>query len=795
MDIKQYIKNNVVFLDGAMGTMLHKFGLDPSVPTEKWNILAPEIVCDIHKSYYEAGSNVISSNTFGVNGLKYTDDEMYELIYAAYCNCIKAKEEAHSSQEKFIAFDIGPLGKLLKPYGNLSFNDAVEVFAKAVRIAKNFSFDLILIETMNDAYETKAALLAAKENSDLPVFVTNAYGEDEKLVTGASPEIMAALLEGMGADAIGVNCSFGPAQTLPIVKKLLDSTSLPVIMKPNAGLPEFREGKTVYSLSPEEFSETVKDAVEQGVRIIGGCCGTTPDFIRSITTCIVCKKPERGEVCLNTVVSSNTLLVEFKDSPILIGERINPTGKKRFKQALIDNDINYIINEGLAQQNAGAHMLDVNVGLAGIDEAQMLENVVYELQTVCNLPLQLDSADATALERAMRIYNGVPLINSVNGKVSSMESIFPLVKKYGGCVVALTLDEDGIPESVQGRIEIAERIISKAEQYGISKNRLIFDPLTMTISTNSENARVTLESINIISNKLGCKTILGVSNVSFGLPCREKLNSAFFALALSEGLSSAILNPFSQYMMDTYYSYCALKGIDKNSMAYISYCSSSALVNVQPQEKAANDEDSLADAIFKGRKAQAAEMTSKLLKTMKPMDIIQNIIIPSLDKTGESFENGKIFLPQLLISADAASAAFDAVKNAYGEKNADKCKVILATVEGDIHDIGKNIVKLLLENYGFDVIDLGKDVKAETIVDEILKNDVRLVGLSALMTTTLEAMKRTVRMIKEIKPDCFVFIGGAVVTEEFAVSVNADKYTKDAMSSVRYAEQINNLIL
>ncbi len=789
MNILSFIKNNIVLLDGAMGTMLHASGLDADVPSEKWNLLAPDIVAGIHKAYFDAGSNVISANTFGINALKYSDDEMEELISSAYYNCEKAKAESVSARDKFIAFDIGPLGKLLSPFGELDFNEAVRIFSKAVCIAVKYPFDLVLIETMNDSYETKAALLAVKENSALPVFVTNAYGEDGKLVTGATPEVMAALLESMGADAIGVNCSFGPDKTMPVINKLLNATKLPLIMKPNAGLPEFSDGKTIYTLSAEEFAAVMSDAADKGISIIGGCCGTTPEFIKETAKALQGKSLCKRIIKKKTVVSSYTGTVEFNESPVLIGERINPTGKKRFKQALIENDIEYILNEGIAQQKKGVHLLDVNVGLAGIDEAEMLERIVFELQTVCDLPLQLDSADTTALERAMRIYNGKPLINSVNGKKESMESVFPLIKKYGGCVVALTLDENGIPETASGRIEIAEKILRIANEYGIEKEDIIFDPLTMTISTNSKNADITLECIKLIKEKLGCNTILGVSNISFGLPARDKLNATFFSLALSSGLSGAIMNPFSEAMTDTYYAYKALKGLDDNYNGYISYCSEFS----DEAEKTVNVlsvEEELVEAICKGRKILAEQLTRKLLTRYEPLYIVNKYIIPALDKTGESFEKGKTFLPQLLVSADAASAAFDCIKKSSEKETADKCRIILATVEGDIHDIGKNIVKLLLENYGFDVIDLGKNVKAEAILEKIIELDAPIVGLSALMTTTLPSMKKTVELIKKEKPDCCVFVGGAVVTQEFASSINADKYTKDAMESVRYAEAV-----
>ena len=793
MNIKEYMKNNLLFLDGAMGTLLYSEGLSSDVPSEEFNIIAPQVVTEIHKAYYDAGCNVVSANTFGVNAMKYSEDKMRELISSAFNNSFIAKNTSAGKQEKFIAFDIGPLGKLLKPYGAVDFNDAVEYFARAVRIASEFAFDLILIETMNDSYETKAAVLAAKENSSLPVFVTNAYGLDEKLVTGASPEVMACMLEGLGADAIGANCSYGPDKTLPVIKRLLGYTSLPVIMKPNAGLPVFENGNSYYNMTAEDFALSINEAVDSGVSIVGGCCGTTPEMLKATIDFLKEKTISPRKTVKRSVVCSWSKTVELDSVPKLIGERINPTGKKRFKQALVENDIDYILSEGLGQQDKGVHILDVNVGLAGIDEKSLLPQTVSALQAVCDLPLQLDSADAEALENAMRIYNGKPLINSVNGKADSMKSIFPLVKKYGGCVVALTLDENGIPETADERIEIARKILAVASSYGIGSESIIFDPLTMTVSTDVNNSSVTLECVRRISQELGCRTVLGVSNVSFGLPQRDKINSAFFVQALSGGLTAAIMNPYSDKMLDAYYSFCALNGLDAAFERYIAYCETDESIGINEINSLSKEEE-LVEVIFRGRKERAAELTSELLSKYEPMHIISEFIIPALDKTGACFEQGRLFLPQLLISADAASSAFEVIKSSSEGMQADKCRVILATVEGDIHDIGKNIVKLLLENYGFDVIDLGKDVKPQVILDNIVDYNVPLVGLSALMTTTLEAMKNTVRLIKEVKPDCRVFVGGAVVTEEFAKSIKADRYTKDAMESVRYADEVYNKI-
>lgn len=785
MKILDYIKNNIVFLDGGMGTMLQNEGLPTDVRPEMWNADNPDAVISVHKAYYDAGSNIVSSNTFGVNALIYDEKEMELLIKSAYENCLTAKKDCLSKQEKFIAFDIGPLGKLLKPLGELDFDDAVEIFAKAVRIADKLGFDLIFIETMNDSYETKAALLACKENSSLPVFVSNAYSEDGRLLTGASPSVMAAMLESMGAAAIGANCSFGPEKTMSVIEEILENTSLPVIMKPNAGLPMFVDGRTFYDLTPSDFSEKVSVAIDKGVRIAGGCCGTTPDYIREVVRLNEKKCPSEISVTERTVVASSRKTVEFGEIPVLIGERINPTGKKRFKQALLENDIDYIISEGIAQQEKGAHILDVNVGLAGIDESDMLERVVSQLQAVCDLPLQIDSSDPSALERAMRIYNGKPLVNSVNAKEDSMKAVFPLIKKYGGTVIALTLDENGIPEDCRGRLLLAEKILATAKSYGIKKEDIIFDPLTMSVATDKNSAAVTLDCVREISSRLKCKTSLGVSNISFGLPSRDMINSYFFYEAMSAGLSSAIMNPLSEKMMDAFRSYCALHGLDDGFADYISYADKK--IASEPQsEKPIN----LELAVFKGMAELAARITSDYLKNCDALEIINNHIIPALDKVGSEYQEGRLYLPQLLLSAEAAGASFDIIKKNTVVSSERRSKIILATVEGDVHDIGKNIVKMLLENYGFDVIDLGKNVPCETIIEALKNNDVSLVGLSALMTTTLDAMRRSVEQIKMYFPDTVIVVGGAVVNEEFAEQINADFYAKDAMDAVRIAEKI-----
>ena len=575
-DIREYIKDHILYLDGGMGTLLQKRGLKPGELPERWNISHPEIITELQRSYYDVGSNVVYTNTFGANSLKFAPDELEAIIRGAIDNARAAREQSTGKQEKFIALDIGPVGRLLKPYGDLDFDEAVDIYAATVRIGAAYGVDLISIETMNDSYDTKAALLAAKENSDLPVFVTNAYGEDAKLMTGASPAAMVAMLEGLGADAVGANCSLGPAQLADVVDELVRYASVPVILKPNAGLPRAVDGETVYDVLPDEFASYMEDYARSGVRILGGCCGTTPDYLKATVDAtaphmdeIVSSKPLCDKNI--TFISSYTHAVEFKDSPILIGERINPTGKKRFKQALRDNDIDYILGEGIRQQDAGAHVLDVNVGLPEIDEPELLDRVTCELQAVIDLPLQIDTTDPVAMERALRHYNGKPLINSVNGKQEIMDVIFPLAAKYGGLIVALTLDEDGIPESADKRVEIARKIIDEAAKYGIGRKDLLFDTLAMTISADTGAALATLKSLHDIRHDLGCHTSLGVSNISFGLPSRELVTSTFFALALEEGLSAAIMNPHSAEMMKVYYTFRALHNLDPNCADYIGF--------------------------------------------------------------------------------------------------------------------------------------------------------------------------------------------------------------------------------
>ena len=788
MNIRDFIKNNIVYLDGGMGTLLQKSGLQPGELPERWNISHPEVIKEIHKSYYDSGSNIVNTNTFGANSLKFGTDELSEIIYHAVKNADEARKASSGKQEKFIALDVGPTGKLLKPLGDLDFEDAVKAFAEVISLGVKYGVDLITIETMNDSYETKAAVLAAKENSDLPIIVTNAYGENGRLMTGADPAVMAAMLEGMGVDAIGANCSLGPKQLMGVMDELLKYCSVPVAFKPNAGLPKSDGKVTYYDVDAEEFAQDIKLAVANGVRIVGGCCGTTPEYIKNVCELTRDMRPKEIEKKTYSVCTSYNKAVFFGEKPILIGERINPTGKKRFKQALLENDIGYILQEAVNQQAKGVHVLDVNVGLPGIDEAQMLTNSVCELQCVTDLPLQIDSSDPVAMESALRRYNGKAMINSVNGKEENLNAIFPLVKKYGGFVVALTLDEKGIPSTVDGRMKIARKILLTAALYGINKKDIIFDPLAMTVSADKMSAVTTLETVKKITEQLGCNTSLGVSNVSFGLPSRDLVNAAFFTTAMGNGLSAAIMNPYSERMMEAYYSFNVVKGLDENCMDFINFASQQEVQPTAKQESSLT----LKEAIEKGLKEKASEITTAMLGNSAPLDIVNAHVIPALDNVGKRFEEKKLFLPQLLMSAEAAKASFEVIKATMSADGSSvkKGSIVIATVHGDIHDIGKNIVKLLLENYGYNVIDLGKNVPPETVLKAVTDNHAPLVGLSALMTTTVPAMEETVKLIKENAPWCKTVVGGAVLTQDYADKIGADKYAADAMESVRYAESV-----
>ena len=794
MDIRNEIGKRMLFFDGGLGSLLQARGLKPGELPETWNLIRPEELISIHREYLEAGADIILTNTFGANRFKY--DNLTEIVEAAVENAKTAIRE--SGKKAYVALDLGPAGKLLKPMGTLDFEEAVSVYAEVVRVGAKAGADLILIETMSDTYELKAAVLAAKENSDLPVMATVVFDESAKLLTGATPEAVVSLLEGLRVDALGINCGLGPKQMKPIFERLVKLSSTPLIITPNAGLPHTENGKTVYDISPDEFAGEVTEIVKSGAQFAGGCCGTTPAHIKALTESLKGYIPKPVTEKEKTFVSSYSRAVELGNKPVIIGERINPTGKSKFKQALRDKNIEYILEEGVKQADSGADILDVNVGLPEIDEASMMALTVSELQSVLATPLQIDTVNVSAMQQALRIYNGKPMINSVSGKEDVMKAVFPLVKKYGGVVVGLALDDDGIPDTVEGRLKIAEKIIKTASEYGIKKKDIVIDALTMTMSTNDNSANITLETVKKL-HEGGIKTVLGVSNISFGLPGREIVNSSFFLMALNAGLSAGIINPNSKLMQQAYDTFCLLKGFDEKCEGYVSkyadvsvsVVSSSGKQDVKP---ANTDKYTLSDCIIKGLKEQAYAIAKELLSNSKePLSIINEDLVPALDIVGKGFEKGTMFLPQLLMSAEAAKAGFEAIKDymeAKGGQAEKKGKIVIATVKGDIHDIGKNIVKVLLENYSYDVYDLGKDVPPEKVVKAVKETGAPLVGLSALMTTTVESMKETIELLKKEVPNCKVMVGGAVLTQEYADSIGADFYAHDAMQAVRCAEEL-----
>ena len=805
-----------LYCDGGTGSLLQARGLKPGELPETWNLVRPEDVIQIAEDYYRAGSDIVNTNTFGANALKYPGN-LREIVEAAVA-CVKEARKRAGREDAYVALDIGPTGKLLEPMGDLPFEKAVELFGEVARIGTEAGADLILIETMSDSYEAKAAVLGAKENSHLPVCITLTYDRGGKLLTGGTVASTTAMLEGLGVTALGMNCGLGPAQMLPLVEELLSVTSLPVIINPNAGLPRSENGCTVYDLDPDTFSGLMTKIAKAGAHVLGGCCGTTPDHIRAeIAACrdIPFREPVRKH---RTVVSSFSKTVEIGQVPQLVGERINPTGKKRLQQALREEDMDYILSQAIEQEEAGAHILDVNVGLPGIDEAAMMRKLIPRIQAITALPLQIDTSDATALEAALRVYNGKAMVNSVTGKRESLEMVLPVVKKYGGVLVGLPLDEEGIPKTAGGRLEIASRIYEEAEKAGIGPEELLIDGLAMTISADSGSAEATLETLRRVRDDLKGHTILGVSNISFGLPRREIINATFFAMALQAGLSCAIMNPNNEAMMRSYRSYLALAGLDANCMGYIEACqtwtqdgsggaasgtgkagtggsaengSTPAGTAEKSQPGRGSGSMSLAECVERGLEGQAAEAARQALASRDPLEIINEDLVPALDHVGKGFESGHLFLPQLLMSAEAAQAAFSVIREAMaGREEAEKGTIILATVKNDIHDIGKNIVKVMLENYGYRIIDLGKDVAPESVLEAARQEKVKLVGLSALMTTTVSSMEETVRLLHKELPGVQVMVGGAVLTEEYAADIGADAYAGDAMGAVRIADSV-----
>ena len=777
MDFKELIKQGTVLLDGAMGTMLQNAGLEAGAAPELLNIDKPELIEDIHRKYVEAGSQIVYANTFGANRYKLKNNSVKEIISAGISIAKKA-----CGKKALVALDIGPIGQLLEPSGTMTFEEAYDIFKEQIIAGK--SADVIVFETMTDLYELKAAVLAAKENSRQPIVCTMTFEENRRTFTGCCVSSMALLLNGLGVDAVGINCSLGPSQLIPICKELLEWTDMPVVLKPNAGLPDPVTGK--YDVSPEEFAEQMKYAASCGVKIFGGCCGTTPEYISALKKALDGTEVRRRKALPRSAVCTPSRTVVI-DRPRIIGERINPTGKKLFKEALRNNDTGYILNQAIEQIRAGADILDVNVGLPEIDEKAMMIKAVKEIQSVTDAPLQIDS---TIPEAALRIYNGKPIVNSVNGEESSLETVLPLVKKYGAAVVGLTLDKNGIPPKAEQRFAIAEKILKRAMYYGIPKEDVFIDCLTLTASAEQEAVMETLRALGRVKKELGLKTVLGVSNISFGLPNRPLINQNFLTMALTYGLDLPIINPNVDAMTGAVRAYKLLANIDKNSFDFIAAYNSAA---VQKTENKDENNISLEYAVENGLKDESAKATAELLKIADPMEIINGALIPALDKAGEQFEKGTIFLPQLILTAGAAQAAFGVIREKMISENlspVSKGKIVLATVKGDIHDIGKNIVKVLLENYGYTVIDLGKDVPCEEVVRAALEHRVKLVGLSALMTTTLKSMEETIRLLRESGSECKVVVGGAVLTPEYAEKIGADFYAKDAKETCDIAKRI-----
>lgn len=806
MDFKRLLEQRYILLDGAMGTMLQNRGLKVGGLCEVLNITNKELIKEVHKLYIEAGSDIIYANTFGANPYKLSKCEysVEELIGAGINNAKEAIKEASVRREVYVALDLGPIGQLLEPTGTLPFDTAYEYYKR--QILAGAEADLIVIETQTDLMEVKAAVLAAKENSDKPVIVTMTFEENMRTFTGCAISSMAVTLEGLGCDAIGVNCSLGPKELLPIVEELHKWTSLPIVLKPNAGLPD--PETNTYNVSAYEFAEMMKEFVKYNVKFFGGCCGTTQEFIKELEEQLTNIDYEEIDIIdveykgMPAVCSAtNTVLI---NEPRVIGERINPTGKKRFKEALLNNDIDYVLSQALEQINANADILDVNVGLPGIDEKDMIISVIKALQEIVDVPLQIDSTIPEVLEAALRIYNGKPIVNSVNGEEKSLEAVLPLVKKYGACVVGLTLDENGIPKTAEERFEIAKKILNRALEYGIPKENVFIDCLTLTVSAEQDGAIETLKALKRVKNELGLKTVLGVSNISFGLPNREIINHTFLTMALENGLDLPIMNPNVHSMMGAFMGYKVLKAIDENSTKYIGYFGDMVLKTSTDNKVGSavsvdlsaggTKEEKLMNAIETGLKTETTTYTKELLNDgVSAMDIVNNTLIPALDKAGSLFEKGKIFLPQLILSATAAQNAFEVIKDtlaAGGNEKIEKGKVVLATVKGDVHDIGKNIVKVLLENYGYTVIDLGKDVDPMKVVDAVKQYDIKLVGLSALMTTTLGSMEDTIKLIRENFNDVKVVVGGAVLTADYAKKIDADFYAKDAKETVDIAKRV-----
>lgn len=788
MGVLETLEKQQLLFDGAMGTMLQKKGLPVGLEPEYFNLSHPEVVTEIHAAYVAAGADVVTTNTFQANRTKLEADKLPEIITAAV-------QLAKAASPKFVAYDMGPIGQLMAPMGTLSFDTAYEMFTEQVVVAEKAGADVVVLETMSDLLETKAAVLAVKENTTLPIFCTMTFQEDGRTFVGTDPLTAVLTLQSLGVDAVGVNCSLGPVELLPVVETILKYAKIPVMVQANAGLPEMENGQTVYRISAAEYGNAVEELVKKGVRIVGGCCGTTPEFIKELRkildrTPLVDCQPE-----IVTAVSSGSQTVVLNDRLSLIGERINPTGKKRLKEALRNNELSYLLKEALKQVEAGADILDVNVGLPEIDESKMMQQAVQEIQGIVTVPLQIDSSSIAAIETGARYYNGKPLINSVNGKAESMAEIFPIVKKYGGVVLGLTLDETGIPETAEARLAIAKKIVTTAATYGIPKEDVMIDPLVLTASAQQEQVQVTLETLRLLRDDLGVLTVAGLSNVSFGLPNRELMNSTFLASAVAAGLTTPIVNPLSEFLMNTVRALKVIYNQDSDATEYIEKSQAMNVVAAEQKQinpSAATERTDLKTLILKGQKEDTPALTKQLLETKTPLEIVNEFFIPALDEVGGKFERGELFLPQLIQSAEAVQRSQEVLKS-YFEANDQESqshgKILLATVEGDIHDIGKNIVKMVLENYGFDVIDLGKDVPIETVVERIRNDEIQLVGLSALMTTTVQNMKATIQAVKAAGLTPAFMVGGAVLNEEYREFVGADFYAKDALESVTIAKK------
>lgn len=796
MDVRECIKDNILVFDGAMGTMLQALGVKLGENMEKLNITEEDKIVEIHKKYINSGADVITTNTFGANEfkLKNTGYSVEEIIDKAVSNANKARGD----NKCYIALDIGPIGELLEPMGTLSFERAIEIFKREITQGVKSGVDLIIIETMTDLYEMKAAIIAAKEVCDLPILATMTFEEDGRTFTGCLPESMAITLEGLGVSAVGINCSLGPKELYGIVEKVIKNTNLPIIVQPNAGLPKIVDGKAVYDISKEEFKKEIEKLVDIGVSIIGGCCGTNPDFIKELKKIKYNKKIVLREKLQFSAITSPSKVV-YIDEVRVVGERINPTGKKLFKKALIDKDMDYILKQAIEQIEGGAEILDVNVGLPEINEEEMMECAIKEIQGIVDIPLQIDSGKKNVIEKAIRIYNGKPIVNSVNGEDAVLDNILPIVKKYGAAVVGLTLDSNGIPSKAEERFSIAKKIVNKAAQYGIKKEDVYIDCLTLTVSAQQEEVMETLKAVKMVKEFLGVKTLLGVSNISFGLPNRDLINETFLALALGAGLDLPIMNPNKSGMIDVINSFKVLNNTDKSGSNYINKYGNKKIERVIVSSgnniAKVENEETLENSIIKGLKNSTKRCTEELLNSKNELEIVNEYLIPALDKVGEKYEKGEIFLPQLIQSAETVKVAFDLIKKNLVNNNKNtvsKGKIILATVKGDIHDIGKNIVKVILENYGYDILDLGKDVEIDKVVDEAIKNDIKLVGLSALMTTTIQSMEDTIKALRNANFKGKIMVGGAVLTEEYAEKIKADYYSKDAKMAVEIAKEVFN---